>query len=93
MSAAEPAAADTLADIPVQAITLKGRLSGFANDYRAALGYLERFQQDLSTQGYQVTVLTRPLDVSPDGSLTDQPRVGEQKLEFSLKLARKPPPS
>jgi len=91
MSAAEPAAADTLAGVPVQAITLKGRLSGFANDYRAALGYLERFQQDLSTQGYQVTVLTRPLDVSPDGSLTDQRRAGAQKLEFALKLARRPP--
>lgn len=90
MSATEPAAPNTLADVPAQVITLKGRLSGFANDYRAALGYLERFQQNLSTMGYQVTVLTKPLDVSSGGSITDQRMVGEQKLEFSLKLARRP---
>lgn len=90
MSAAEPVAPNTLADVPAQVITLKGHLSGFAHDYRAALNYLERFQQDLSAQGYQVTVLTRPLDVSPGGSITDQRMAGEQTLDFSLKLSMRP---
>ena len=90
MSAAEPVAPNTLADVPAQVITLKGRLSGFASDYRAALNYLERFQQDLSAQGYQVTVLAEPFDVSPGGSITDQRTAGESTLGFSLKLARRP---
>jgi len=90
MSAAEPVAANTLADVPAQAITIKAHLSGFANDYRAALNYLERFQQDLSTRGYQVTVLTKPFDVSAAGSITDQRMAGESALEFSLKLSRRP---
>lgn len=92
MSAAEPVAPGTLADAPAQAITLKGNLSGFAHDYRAALNYLEYFQQDLSAQGYQVTVLGRPLDVSSSGSITDQRATGEQALNFSLKLAWRPQP-
>lgn len=90
MSAAEPVAENTLADVPAQAITLKAHLSGFAYDYRAALNYLERFQRDLSAQGYQVTVLTKPFDVSPGGSITDQRTAGESALEFSLKLSRRP---
>src|SRR3990167_4658389 len=88
MSAAEPVAANTLADVPAQVITIKGRLSGFANDYRAALNYLERFQRDLSTLGYQVTALAKPLDVSPSGSITDQRMASESALDFSLKLSR-----
>ena len=91
MSAAEPVAENTLADVPAQVITIKGRLSGFANDYRAALNYLERFQRDLSTLGYQVTALAKPLDVSPSGSITDQRMASESALDFSLKLSRRPP--
>lgn len=90
MSTTEPVAANTLADFPAQVITIRGRLSGFAIDYRAALDYLERFQQDLSAQGYQVTALEKPLDVSPSGSITDQ-RTGDSALNFSLKLSRRPP--
>lgn len=91
MNATEPVAPNTLADVPAQVITLKGRLSGFANDYRAALNYLERFQQELAAQGYQVAVLAKPLDVSPSGSITDQRTESEQALGFSLRLSRRPP--
>ncbi|OGT01822.1 MAG: hypothetical protein A2143_13380 [Gallionellales bacterium RBG_16_57_15] len=90
MSAAEPVAPNTLADIPAQVITLNGSLLGFASDYRAALNYLERFQQDLSAQGYQVTVLAKPLDVSPSGSISDQRTADNRALNFSLKLSRRP---
>lgn len=90
MDATEPVAENTLADIPAQVITLKGHLTGFASDYRAALNYLERFQHDLSAQGYQVTALTKPLDVSPTGSIADRREAGMDTLGFSLKLTRRP---
>lgn len=89
-SAKEPVASNTLADVPAQVIILKGDLQGFVNDYRAALAYLERFQSDLSMRGYQVTALTRPLDVSPSGSLADQRDAGENELVYSIKLVWRP---
>lgn len=87
--ATEPVAAHMLADTPAQVITIKGRLIDFANNYRAALVYLERFQHDLAAQGYQVTALSRPLDVSPGGSITSQ-REQANALVFSLEISRKP---
>jgi hypothetical protein len=71
-SATEPVTTNTRADVPAEVITLKGDMPGFGNDYRAALAYLDRFQFELSKRGYQVTALTRPLDVSPTGSLANQ---------------------
>lgn len=90
MDPAEPVAENTLGEVPAQVITLKGRLTGFDSDYRAALSYLESLQNDLTMQGYQVTVLGRPIDVSPGGSIADQREAGTNSLEFSLKLARRP---
>ena len=91
VSATEPVTSNTRADVPAQVIDLKGELQGFGNDYRAALAYLDRFQVDLSKRGYQVTALTKPLDVSPSGSLADQRDAGENKLAFSFKLVWRPP--
>ena len=91
ISATEPVANNTLADVPARVITLKGHLIDFANNYRAALNYLEHFQQDLTMQGYQVTALTKPLDVSPGGSIADQRETRENALGFSLKISRRPP--
>ena len=91
MSATEPVADNTLADVPAQVVTLKGQLEGFASNYRAALNYLETFQLDLAARGYQVTVLTKPLDVSPSGSIADQREARENELSFALKLSRRPP--
>ena len=90
MSAVEPVASDTLADVPAQVITLKGNLRGLGNDYRAALTYLDRFQLELGKLGYQVTILTKPLDVSSSGSLADQREARENTLGFSLKLVWRP---
>lgn len=90
-SATEPVAVNTLADVPAQVITLKGELQGFGNDYRAALAYLDRFQHELGTRGYQVTALSKPLDVSPSGSLADKRETKENELNFSLKLVWRPP--
>ena len=89
-SAAEPVAAKTQADVPAQVIMLKGDMQGFGDDYRAALAYLDSFNQDLSQRGYQVTVLTKPLDVSPTGSIGNQSETGENKLAFSFRLAWRP---
>lgn len=91
ISSTEPVASNTRSDVPAQVITLKARLQDFDNDYRAALAYLDDFQTELKSRGYQVTVLTKPLDISPSGSLADQRKAREDALEFSLKLAWRPP--
>ncbi|MEO7623078.1 MAG: hypothetical protein ABIS30_08415, partial [Gallionella sp.] len=88
--AKEPVANNTRADVPAQIITLKGDLQGFGNDYRAALAYMDRFQLELGIRGYQVTALTKPLDVSPSGSLADRREAHESELAFSLKLVWRP---
>jgi len=89
-STTEPVAINTRADVPAEVITLKGDMQGFGNDYRAALAYLDRFQLELSKRGYQVTALTRPLDVSPTGSLANQSEASENQLDFSFKLVWRP---
>lgn len=90
MNASEPAAPNTLADVPARIITIKGHLADFANDYRAMLNYLERFQNDLTEQGYQVTTLSKPIDVTPGGSIIDKRETNEQALGFSLKISWRP---
>ena len=90
MDATEPVASGTLADVPAQSIIIKGRLTDFTNDYRAALDYLENFQRHLAVQGYQVAVLVKPLDISPSGSIADQRETDANALGFSLKVSRRP---
>jgi len=89
-SAAEPVAANTRADVPAQVILLKGDMQGFGDDFRAALSYLDRFRLDLEKRGYQITVLTKPLDVSPTGSIVNQNETGDNKLAFSFQLVWRP---
>ena len=91
MNAAEPVAPSTLADVPAQVITIKGHLADFANDYRGMLNYLERFQSDLVMRGFQVNALSKPLDISPSGSIADKREASEHALGFSLKISRRPP--
>jgi hypothetical protein len=90
MSANEPVASNTLADVPAEVIIIKGRMMDFANDYRAVLNYLESFQHDLSEKGYQVTVLAKPFDASPSGSIADQRETLSNSLSFSVRLSRRP---
>ncbi|MEO8331300.1 MAG: hypothetical protein ABI479_02630 [Gallionella sp.] len=90
MSATEPVASNTVADVPAQVITLKGRMVDFANDYRAVLNYLDTFQNDLTAQGYRVTVLTKPFDASPSGSIADQHEVQSSMPVFSIRISRRP---
>lgn len=89
--ASEPVAPAMLADAPAQVISLGGRLTGFANDYRAALNCLESFQRDLAAQGYRVEVLTKPLDVGPGGSIAGQRGTQTDALGFALEISRRPP--
>ncbi len=89
-STTEPVATNTRPDVPAEVITLKGDMPDFGNEYRAALAYLNRFQFELSKRGYQVTALTRPLDVSPTGSLANQSEASENQLDFSFKLVWRP---
>jgi hypothetical protein len=90
MNATEPVAKDTTADVPAQVLKLKGRLMGFANEYRAALSYMESFQQRLADVGYTVTVLAKPFDASPSGSIEDKRESTTAELPFSLKLTYRP---
>jgi len=90
LSANEPVASNTVADVPARVIILKGHLVDFANDYRAVLNYLESFQRDLEENGYQVTVLTRPFDASPTGSIADQRDSTSSTLSFAVRLTRRP---
>lgn len=90
MSATEPVASNTRSDVPARVITLRGRMVEFENDYRAVLKYLEAFQHDLTVQGYQVTVLTKPFDASPSGSIADQRAASTNTLVFSVKISRRP---
>lgn len=90
--AAEPAARIALAVAPARIIVIRGRLTGFANDYRATLNYLESFQRDLAARGYQVAVLDKPLDVSPSGSITSQRETQANMHGFSLELLWRPRP-
>ncbi len=92
LNTTESMPADHRSSILPQALTLKGRLLNFANDYRSAIDYLQRFSQMLEKQGYHVTVLNEPLDVSPSGSIADRRDTQDEKLDFSLKLFRSPPP-
>jgi hypothetical protein len=81
-------AADAAPSIyPAQVITFDGSLVDFGNDYRKALGYLERFQQALTQQGYTVIALKLPLDVSSKGSLTGETnKVDGIPAQFTLKI-------
>jgi hypothetical protein len=89
-SAAEPVAPNTQGDVPAQVVTLKGHLTDFASDYRAALNYVEQLQSDLTAQGYQVTALGKPFDASPSGSIVDQSDTLKSSLDFSLKIVHRP---
>jgi hypothetical protein len=89
MDAAEPAANNAPATVPAQVVTLKGRLLGFEGNYRTALGYLDRFQIELEKQGYSVTALGKPLDISPGGNISDREETQQETLTFALKISRR----
>ncbi len=70
---------------PAQLITLDGTLTGFGNDHRGALAYLDRFQQALVQRGYAVTVTELPLDITSQGSISGQSADSSQG-DFTLKI-------
>ncbi|HEX5338628.1 MAG TPA: hypothetical protein VFW53_09340 [Gallionella sp.] len=73
---------------PEQLITIKAHLEQFDSNYRLALAYLDRFQLDLTRQGYRVDMPDKPLDVSPGGSIADR---REETLTFTVKISGRPP--
>jgi len=86
----EPVEPNTQPEVPAQVINLKGHLKDFAKDYRSALNYLDSFQQNLMSAGYKVTVLSRPLDITPSGEITDKKQLSDGTLGFALKISRRP---
>lgn len=89
-SANEPVAANTSPDAPAQVLTLKAHLDGTFASTRASLDYLDQFKAALEKQGYQVTLIDRPLDISPQGSLSSQADKTEQGSDITLKLVWRP---
>ena len=72
---------------PAQVITFDGSLVDFGNEYRRALNYLDGFQQALTGQGYTVSVLKQPLDVSSKGSISgDAQKNDGNPAQFTLKI-------
>ena len=72
---------------PAQVITFDGSLSGFGSEYRSALNYLNTFQEALTRQGYTVTVLKEPLDISSKGSISGDVQKKEgNPTQFTLKI-------
>ncbi|MDO8412709.1 MAG: hypothetical protein Q7S51_02845 [Gallionellaceae bacterium] len=85
--------AGTPATAPAQIILLSGELEEWAGDYRAALNYVERFQQALIQRGHTVTALILPLDISPKGNITaDVGKSNAKPAQFSLKIIWRPTP-
>lgn len=72
---------------PAQVITFDGELTGFGNEYRKALDYLNRFQQGLTQRGYTVSAQKMPLDISSKGSISGDARKDENSpAQFTLKI-------
>jgi hypothetical protein len=89
-SATEPVAPHTAAESPAKVLTLKAHMEDSFASSRAHLEYLDQFKVALEKQGYQVTVLKRPLDISPQGSLSNLSDNSEPGREFTLKLVWRP---
>ena len=65
---------------------IKGELEDWDGDYRSALDYLDQFQDALKQQGYTVTPMSMPLDVSSKGSITESNVQQQKTAAFSLKI-------
>jgi len=89
-SAVEPVAANTAADIPAQVLTLKAHLEDSIGNTRNALAYLDQFKAALEKQGYLVSIIDRPLDISPQGSLSNTTGSADKSRNITLKLVWRP---
>lgn len=86
-ASAVAAQGSAVATSPAQVILLNGELMEFTG-YRGALDHLERFRQALIQRGYNVTALTLPLDISPQGSIASETCDGSiRPAQFSLKIS------
>jgi hypothetical protein len=75
---------------PAQVITFEGSLVGFGSDHRAALAYLEKFEQGLARAGYAVSATALPLDISSKGSISGD-AAGSAQGRFTLKIIWRQP--
>jgi hypothetical protein len=75
---------------PAQVITFQGSLTGFGSDHRAALAYLEKFEQALTQVGYTVSATSLPLDISSKGSISGD-AAGSAQGRFTLKIIWRQP--
>jgi len=90
---APPPAAPGPAALPAQVILLKGEVWPFDGDFRKALDTIERFRGDLASAGLEATVLSLPLDLSPEATLTRSAGSHEAippRAAFEVKLVLRP---
>ena len=68
-------------------VEVKVSLADFRGDYRKAFGYLDRFQQALTQQGYTVSAQKLPMDISSRGSISRDARSNDgAPAQFTLKI-------
>ncbi|MEQ1628997.1 MAG: hypothetical protein ABL873_00650 [Gallionella sp.] len=89
-SATEPVAPNTDATVPAQVLTLKAHLNNGFTSTRASMEYLDQFKYALEKLGYQVTITNRPLDFSPQGSLSSLQDNQDNGRNIALKLVWRP---
>lgn len=97
-SEAQPASPPVAAGpdaLPAQVILLKGEVWPFDGDFRKALETIERFRGDLARAGLEATILSLPLDLSPDATLSrsaDAHQAMPPRAAFEMKLVMRPKP-
>lgn len=89
-SASEPVKPNTAADVNAQVLTLSTHLDDTFASSRASLAYVDQIKLALEKQGYLVTIVDRPLDISPQGSLSSLENHPEKSRNITLKLVWRP---
>ncbi len=86
---APPLTAPPRSALPAQVVLLSGEIWPFDNDFRKALDIIERFRAALANAGFEATVLSLPLDLRPEATLSgsaDALQAGPPRAPFEMKL-------
>ncbi len=67
-------------------LLLQARLTDFTGDYRVALQRFDQFQSALQQAGYQVSVQSEPVKISPNDPVADTRTNDAPPFAFTLKL-------
>lgn len=88
-TAASPAPGAPRSALPAQVVLLSGEIWPFDNDFRKALNTIESFRTALANAGFEATVLSLPLDLRPEATLSgsaEARQAGPPRAPFEMKL-------